>query len=102
MIHFRDFSLTIMGTYLPMRSHALNIVIKTSAYLKSTQQRGKNSCGTLDYANCTGASHHASVKRKNMKKKSYQVPRPCDPVSSDRNPGKIDRVKTYVRKISSA
>lgn len=69
MVHFRDFSLTIMGTYLPMRSHALNIVIKTSAYLKSTQQREKKFHVDRNARLCqiVGASNHVSVKRKNMK-----------------------------------
>lgn len=34
--------------------------------------------------------------------KTYHVPKLCFPVSSDRNPGKIDNVNAYIRNISSA
>lgn len=27
----------------------------------------------------------------------YHVPKLCDPVSSDKNPGKIDNVKVYIK-----
>jgi hypothetical protein len=34
-------------------------------------------------------------------KGTYQVPKLCVPVSSERNPGKIDSVNAYIRNISS-
>ena len=33
---------------------------------------------------------------------TYQEPKPWDPVSSYRNPGNIENVSTYIRKISVA
>jgi hypothetical protein len=92
VINFLDsiFKIFTTGMYLPIRSNTLNIAIKTRAYLKQMELSSIN-----------------QLLNRNRKWRedflcTYQVPKLCDHVSSDKKPGKIDSVSTYIRNKSSA
>ena len=105
---FRDSNLRNFKSrmHLPMRFHTLNIAIRTRAYLKKlpvirtllymhTQIREK-------YIEFDTLAYNKNWSSRKEWIHTYHVPKLCFPVSSYKNPWKIDNVSKLSKNISSA